>query len=335
MKKEDKQFNISELMAKGREKLADANFLEQESDAPETDPTGRANRKYLDSIFFRTKFLNPVGDTIDTVDTSLSLFGVKLQTPTFCCPLSGFQRVKNSLSEISIGLKKAGSLLMLGVGGFNELQTAIDTGVPVVKIVKPYRKTELIHEQLKYAKDHGCVAVGMDVDRFWGARRKGDWIDRTDAYGPQKTVDLQQIISSVNLPFIIKGVLSVEDAQEAVRMGASAIIVSSHGFSSISFAVPPIVVISDIVEAVGNEIDVLIDTGFRTGNDVMKALALGAKAIGFGSPILCAWAIAGSQGVENLLNQITAELKRTMASTGCPNLSAIDRSAITDLGRKA
>jgi len=322
---------IPEMMAKGRARLAEMGFLEQESDAPETDPTGRAHRKYLNSIYFKTRYLNPVGNSLGDVDTSLTLFGARLKTPVFCCPLSGFGRGQNSLQEMALGLKNSGSLMMLGVGGYNELQNALDIGVPTVKIVKPFRKTELIREQLRYAKEHGCLAVGMDVDRYWGARRKGEWIDRLETYGPQPVELLGELIAATGLPFIIKGVLCVEDALEAVRIGASAIIVSSHGYSSISDAAPPIVVLPEIAAAVGDKIDVLIDTGFRTGNDVMKALAIGAKAVGFGSAILCAWAVGGAAGVEKYINRLTSELARAMASTGCPNLASIRKDVILDL----
>jgi 4-hydroxymandelate oxidase len=76
---------------------------------------------------------------------------------------------------------------------------------------------------------------------------------------------------------------------------------------------------------------VLVDTGFKTGNDVLKALALGAKAVGFASSIMLAWGAGESQGVENFINQITAELARTMAATGCSNLSAVERSIIVQV----
>ena len=69
---------------------------------------------------------------------------------------------------------------------------------------------------------------------------------------------------------------------------------------------------------------VLVDTGFETGNDILKGLALGARGIGFGSSMILAWAVGGSTMVEMLVNQLTAELRRTMAATGCPNLAAIN-----------
>jgi isopentenyl diphosphate isomerase/L-lactate dehydrogenase-like FMN-dependent dehydrogenase len=142
---------------------------------------------------------------------------------------------------------------------------------------------------------------------------------------------LQQFISSTKLPFIIKGVLHPDDAREAVRIGASAVVVSSHLASTVDFALPPIVALPEIVAAVGGETIVLIDTGFKTGNDALKALALGATAVGFASSILLAWGAGGAKMVEQLVNQLTAELTRTMASTGTQRVAAVSRSIVAEL----
>ncbi|MFC2045712.1 alpha-hydroxy acid oxidase [Chloroflexota bacterium] len=318
MTQDENILTISQIYAKGKEKLEAIGYRRVFPPDSSIGASVQGNRKYLDSLYFKTKFFNPV-----TVDTNLELFGVKLRTPIFGSPMSGFNQLSDTaIIDIANGVKNAGSLLMLGIGGSDELQRAVDTGVPVVKIIKPYRRTELIYEKLKDAEDRGCVAIGMDIDHFYGALR-GDAVAMTDTFAPQDTETIQQLISMTKLPFIIKGVLSVEDAEEAVRIGASAIIVSTHGNSSVDFAVPSMMALPDIVKTVGSKITVLIDTGFKTGNDVMKALALGAKAVGFGSSILLAWGANESQGVENLINQITAELCRTMAATGCTNLAAI------------
>jgi 4-hydroxymandelate oxidase len=323
MTKNEKMLTISQTYAKGRERLAEIGYKRVLPPGGSDSATFQANRKYLNSLFFNTRFFNP-----SMVDTGLELFGVKLKTPIFCSPMSGFNELSDTaVTDIARGLKIAGSLLMLGIGGSAELQSAIDTGVPVIKIIKPYKRAELIYQKLKDAKNRGCVAVGMDIDHFYGALR-GDTVDMADIFAPQNTDMLQQLISSTKLPFIIKGVLSVQDAEEAVRIGARAILVSTHGSASIDFAMPSMIALTDIVKAVGDKITVLVDTGFETGSDVLKALALGAKAAGFASSIFLAWGAGESRGVENLINQITAELARTMAATGCPNLSAVNRSII-------
>jgi len=125
-----------------------------------------------------------------------------------------------------------------------------------------------------------------------------------------------------------EAVYSVEDAEKAAKIGASAIVVSNHGRSAFDFTVPSMIALPKIVERVGHKLTVLIDSGFKTGNDVFKAIAFGAKAVGFAHSMLLAWGADGSRGVETFINKISEELQRTMAAAGCPNLSAIQRSLI-------
>ena len=209
---DEKSLTLPELYAKGKENLDIMGYKRVFPPDSNTGASIQVNRKYLDSLFFRPKFLDPVD-----VDTSLMLFGVNLKTPVFCSPLSGLGNIsETTLIDIATGLKNAGSLLMLGIGGSPELQSAIDTGVPVVKMVKPYRNTELIFEKVQDAESRGCVAVGMDIDHFYGTLSNGK-VDRTELFAPQRTDVLKQLISQSKLPFIIKGVLSVEDAERAVE----------------------------------------------------------------------------------------------------------------------
>jgi 4-hydroxymandelate oxidase len=220
--------------------------------------------------------------------------------------------------------------MMMGIGGSDALQRIIDTGAPVVKIVKPYRNIDLIYDKLQDAGQRGCVAVGMDIDHFYGALR-GTRVRMADKFGPRNTDELKQLVSETKLPFIIKGVLSLTDAEKAVQLGASAIIVSNHGRGAIDFTVPSMIALPGIADAVGQKLTVFVDTGFQTGNDVLKALALGAKGVGFASAILLAYAAGGSAQVENLIRRINAELSRTMAATGCADLAGIRRSIIYEM----
>jgi len=318
--------SISQIYAKGKENLEKRGSTWQYPPDSDIGASVRLNRKYLDSLFFETKFLDPA-----EVHTSFTIFGVTLKTPIFCSPLSTADyMLKTDLAEIAQGVSKAGALMMLGIGGSHELQRAIDTGGPVVKMVKPYRETDLIYKKVRDAESRGCVAVGMDIDHFYG-RLRGDIVDRDEVFGPQSTDDLKELISQAKLPFIIKGVLGVSDAEKAAQLGASAVIVSNHGKSSIDFSVPSMIALPRIVESVGNTLPVLVDTGFKTGNDILKGLAFGAKAVGFASSMILACAADGAAGVELLINKITAELRRTMAATGCPDLEAINRSIISQM----
>jgi len=314
---------VSQIYARGKENLEKMGVDRWFAPDSNLAASVQANRKYLDSLFFEPQFLKTV-----EVNTSLTIFNRTLEVPVFCSAISRASWMpRTALTDIAQGVSRAGSLMMLGIGGSDELQSAIDTGAPVVKIVKPYRNTDLIYEKARDAEGRGCVAIGMDIDHFYGAL-VGDGVSRTEVFGPKLTSELKQLISQSKLPFIIKGVLSVQDAQQAAQLGASAIVVSNHGRGSFDFMVPSMIALPKIVESVGDKVTVLIDTGFKTGNDVLKALAFGAKAVGFASSMLLALAADGSRGVESLINQIGAELRRTMAATGCSTLSDVNRSMI-------
>jgi 4-hydroxymandelate oxidase len=315
--------SISQIYAKGIENLKERGVDWVYPAGRKLGPSVKANRRYLDSLFFEPKFFDPI-----EVNTDFRIFDTELRTPVFCSPISRLPYMsENDIVNIAKGIAGAGSLMMLGIGSTSDMQSAIDAGAPVVKIVKPYRKTELIYEKIRDAENHGCVAVGMDIDHFYGLLME-DSVLRAEQFAPQHTDELQQIISETKLPFIVKGVLGVSDAEKALRLGASAIIVSNHGSGSFDFSIPSMIALPKIVARVGDKIDVFVDTGFETGNDVFKAIACGAKAVGFASPFILAVAADGSKAVKLLVNQITAELQRTMAAAGCPDLSSISNSAI-------
>ena len=322
-----KSLSVSEIYAKGRINIEKSGSKWQAPLDSKIGAAVRVNRKYLDSLFFEPAFFDPV-----EVDTCLRIFSIDLKTPVFCSPLSQADFMSHSdLAKIAEGVKNAGAMMMLGISSVKQLQGAIDTGAPVVRMVKPYRRTELIYKKARDAERMGCVAIGMDIDHFYGVL-KGTKVIRAELFGPQSTAELKQLISQTKLPFVIKGVLSVRDAEKAAELGASAIIVSNHGSSSVDFTLPSMVALPKIADSgPGNKYPLLIDTGFKTGNDVFKAIAMGATAVGFASSMLLAFAADGAYGVETLIRQITAELSRTMAATGCPNLSAIKDTPMTQL----
>jgi 4-hydroxymandelate oxidase len=323
---EENVTNFAELYAKGIEKLKNAG-KEWAPPGGGYGPSILANRKILHSTFFETKYLDPV-----EVDTSFALFGRNFKTPVFCTAISRSTYMdETTLPEIAKGIANAGAFIMHGVGGNVDLRAMIDAGAPVIKIIKPYRNPEVIYETLRNAESAGCFAVGMDIDHFHGMQRSTGEVRSTETYGPQKTEFMRQLIAQTKLPVIIKGVLSLTDAEKAVQLGASAILVSNHGSGSFQYGVPSLIALPRIAESYGSRITILVDTGFETGMDALKGLALGARGVGFGSAVTLAWAAEGAEGVSRLVRQLTAELRRTMAITGCANLAAVNRSIIVPL----
>jgi 4-hydroxymandelate oxidase len=134
--------------------------------------------------------------------------------------------------------------------------------------------------------------------------------------------------SLTDLPILIKGVLTAEDAERAVVSGAAGIIVSNHGGRQLDGAIATIDALPDIAERVAGRVPILLDGGIRRGTDILKALALGARAVLIGRPYLWGLAAAGEAGVLRVLELLRSELELAMALAGCPTLPAITRSLV-------
>jgi isopentenyl diphosphate isomerase/L-lactate dehydrogenase-like FMN-dependent dehydrogenase len=136
--------------------------------------------------------------------------------------------------------------------------------------------------------------------------------------------------SLTRLPIILKGIVTAEDAELAVSHGASAIVVSNHGGRQLDGAVATLDALPEVVDAAGG-LDVYLDGGVRRGTDVLKALALGARAVLIGRPVLWGLAVDGEAGVHHVLELLRAELELAMALAGMASIAEIDRTLVTGL----
>lgn len=132
--------------------------------------------------------------------------------------------------------------------------------------------------------------------------------------------DAEAIIAQWGKPFAIKGIMSVEDAQHAADIGASAIMISNHGGRQLDGCVSPFDMLPRIADAVGDRLEIILDGGIRRGSHVLKALAAGAKACSIGRSYLFPLAAGGQAGVERALNLFRAEIERDMILMGCASL---------------
>jgi isopentenyl diphosphate isomerase/L-lactate dehydrogenase-like FMN-dependent dehydrogenase len=137
-----------------------------------------------------------------------------------------------------------------------------------------------------------------------------------------------QVRKMLNVPLAVKGVLTAEDAKEFVNHGFDAIYVSNHGGRSLDYDPSTLEVLSEVVDAVPARVPVLFDSGIRSGSDILKALALGAKAVCIGRAIRWGLAAYGPPGVQRVLEILQGELVMAMAQTGRPDLASIDRSLV-------
>jgi isopentenyl diphosphate isomerase/L-lactate dehydrogenase-like FMN-dependent dehydrogenase len=140
--------------------------------------------------------------------------------------------------------------------------------------------------------------------------------------------DLDWFRSLWSGPLAIKGVMSAEDARRAVEHGVQAVIVSNHGGRQLDGLPAPIEVLPEIVEAVAGRAEVILDGGVRRGSDVVRAIALGARACMVGRPYLYGLGAGGQAGAERAIAILRAEIARVMALLGRPNLSDLDASAV-------
>lgn len=166
-----------------------------------------------------------------------------------------------------------------------------------------------------------AIPEARGVDDFWG------WIGGNFDRGVT-WADLDWIRQAWDRPIVVKGVLDADDARDAVRAGADGLVVSNHGGRQLDGVVSSIRALPRIADAVGGEIEVYLDGGVRSGLDVLKALALGAKACFIGRPWAYALAAGGGPMVERLLASFRAELEAAMVLTGCVSARAADHSLV-------
>jgi len=140
--------------------------------------------------------------------------------------------------------------------------------------------------------------------------------------------DAEYCVKKWGGPFALKGVMSVEDAKKAIDIGASAIMISNHGGRQLDGSRAPFDQLAQIVDAVGDKVEVILDGGIRRGTHVLKALAVGAKACSFGKAYLYALSAGGQKGIEMILEKMKSEIERDMILMGCKSVRELDRTKI-------
>ncbi len=289
----------------------------------ETNHANRLSREYFERFAFKFRLIDSA-----EASTEITLFNHKLKTPILSGALSTMgDIVEKPLVKIASGIKHSGSMMWVGMVTLEQLKEVIETGVPTVAIVKPFRDTQAMIGALKAAEAVGAIAVGTDIDFFYGAKR-GDKPPAPKTMGPKGVEELKMLAGVTKLPFVLKGILSAEDAEKALAIGAGGIVVSNHAGVVIDYAAHPLEVLPEIKKVIGDRIPIFVDSGFRRGSDVMKALALGADAVQLGWALVMGLAANGSQGVTEMVDILTAELQRIMSVTGCQRVSDIDSGVL-------
>ena len=322
----------------------------------------RANRTDFDRLIIRPHFL--IND-VSTIDTSTTLFGKKLTQPIYLSITGGKNCFfPNGEQETALAAGTSNSMMITG-GGIDNILSA-DKGPKVwwqFTTAAEFRSKSQMADYAEKLEDKGCSAISVTVDIYHVSHRersihnglvrnwcqgkgilrneKGELLYKPDDIlwtagdapkprpFPTPTWEtLQRLREASKLPVVVKGVLTAEDTELAVKNGLSGVIVSNHGARQLDQVGSTIEALPECVKAAGGKIPVLVDGGFRRGTDVFKALALGATAVGIGRPYLWGLAAFGQSGVVRIMDILRAELAVDMGMAGTGKISEIDRSFV-------
>lgn len=279
-------------------------------------------REYFDSLLLEMRHIDAV-----IPSTKLELYGETFDTPIMMAALSHLNNVyENGMVEMAKGALAANAVNWAGMGDEAEIAAITATGARTINIIKPYADNDYIFKRIEHAERCGVMAVGMDVDHSFGGNGLYDVV-LGDKMKPKTLMELKEFIKSTKLPFIIKGVLSEQDAYKALEAGAKGIVVSHH-HGIMNYAVPPLYILPKIAKVINHQIPIFVDCGVMSGMDVFKALALGADAVSAGRVIMEPLKKNGAMGVRDQIIKMTEELAGVMARTCSQDPNHVDSSVI-------
>ena len=297
-------------------------------------------------------------------DLTTTVLGQTLSMPIMVAP-TAFHCMAHPEGEVATARAagKAGALMMLSTLSTSSIEEVLPEATgPVWFQLYVYKDREATLSLVERAVSHGCTAIALTVDaQVWGRRErdiknrfrlpkglsiknlmpagKGDFPDEKADSGLAAYVtwqfdqtltwkDIDWLCSKANVPVLLKGVLHPDDARRAADHGAAGIIVSNHGARQLDTVPATIEALPDLVEAVDGKLEVLIDGGIRRGTDVFKAIALGAKAVGVGRPIIWGLAVDGEQGAKRVIDIVRKDFELTMRLCGCATLADITQELL-------
>jgi 4-hydroxymandelate oxidase len=306
------------------------------------------------AVAWRALKLRPrvLRDIVD-VDTSVTLLGTKVGTPLVVAP-TGRHHLFHSEGERASarGAATAGALYVMSTSGATLIEDVAKERGAAPQWFQLYMQPDrdATGALLDRCAAAGFTALVLTVDQpvpGWSPRAArtpvvptaalrsvnmiGQPIAKT-AYDPDRKglamfpttyKDLEWLVKRCPLPVVVKGVLRGDDAKLCVECGVKGIMVSNHGGRHLDTTVTTAEVLPEVVEAVGNRAEVYVDGGIRRGTDVVKALALGARAVLLGRPLLWGLSVAGAEGVTMVLQHLREEMIRAMRLSGANSLAAL------------
>jgi isopentenyl diphosphate isomerase/L-lactate dehydrogenase-like FMN-dependent dehydrogenase len=344
--------NVFDFEPVMRQKVPPAHFGYMASGIDD-EVTLRANREDFLKFQLRPRRLVDVS----AVDMSTEILGVRHETPIIIAPVGG-QRAFHADGEMAVarGAKAGNHLMILSTNTTTPVEDVIAArGAPIWYQLYATNKWEVAKAFVTRAERAGCVAVAVTVDRNGGRNQETLFrLQRTDSrdctachdrsslqanikrramyegvdltglthtQSSSMTWDfLKRLRDTTKMKVVIKGILAHEDATLAAAAGMDAIIVSNHGARSEDSGRSTIDALPEILEAVGGRMPVLVDSGFRRGTDIVKALAMGAQGVCIGRPYIWGLGAFGQAGVERVLELLRIELFAIMQQVGAPTI---------------
>jgi isopentenyl diphosphate isomerase/L-lactate dehydrogenase-like FMN-dependent dehydrogenase len=310
---------------------APAEAWEHFNGAAESKATFRRNPQAFHHYLFRQKIFHDVSEP----DTCVELFGKSLPTPAITAPVGSFSLIgKDAEREVAAGCDRAGAMMFVSQAAkFSPKEWRDADKSPLVFMAYMNRGKDEVSAYAKLAEDLGFAAVGITVDTVRPVKI-GDEVplstkDGKPRRGHKSTVkDIEWMKQQVSLPVVIKGIMGGEDARAAVNAGADALVVSNHGGRILDYNRAALEALPEVVEAIGKNTPVLLDSGIRSGGDIVKALALGARAVLVGRPV--AWGVGafGARGVERVFAILAEEMQRVLTLTGVARVRDVTRSIL-------
>lgn len=286
-----------------------------------TSNSDKITRDFFDSLLLETRYLDSV-----LPSTKFELYGETFSTPIMTAALSHLgNTAPNGMILYAEAAKKANAVHWVGMGDDSELEKIISTGAKTIKIIKPHKNNSDVFKKIEHAVHAGCFALGMDTDHSFDGKGGYDNVLGLEMKA-KTTEELQDFVQASKIPFIVKGVLSPKDAEKCLKAGAAGIVISHH-HGMVNYAVPPLFVIGEILNAVAGEIPIFVDCGIESGMDAYKCLALGAVAVSVGRHLMPLLK-QGSNSVAERIIQMNQELAGIMSRTGIADLSKMDSSVI-------
>lgn len=333
----DEALNLQDYERLARERL-DPNAWSYYSTGADDEVTLGEERAAFERLKLVPRVLRGVGEP----DLTTTVLGAPVSTPVLVAP-TALQELSHTEGEAATARAagEAGSLMVAATRSSQPLESiaASATGPLWFQLYIHRNATHSAEELVQRAERVGFEAIVLTVDApRWGRRerslRLGSDLPKEPALGNFEAADdpepgalswedVSWLRSLTSLPVVLKGVLSPEDAKLAVESGVDGIVVSTHGGRQLDTVPAAVEALPAVAEAVAGRAEVYVDGGIRRGTDVLKALALGARAVFIGRPVIWGLAVDGEGGARHVLELLTGETRLDMILAGLPDLESV------------